>query len=63
MRGERFAGCTVVFASKELVSSKLLLNVLNARGGQLSRQQEEMVAVGEDVSAKVVSQRVTPVQH
>ena len=55
-------GCIVVFASEELVSSKLLLNCLNARGGQFSRKQEK-VAVGEEVSAKVVSQRVTPVEH
>lgn len=58
MRLEWFAvqiGYVVVFASKELFSSKLLLNYLNASGRQLSRKQE--VAVGEDVSAKVAQVR------
>jgi len=53
----------VVFASEELVSTKLLLNCWNARGRQLSRKQEERMAVGEDVSAEVTSQHVTPIQH
>lgn len=53
--------CIVVFASEELVSSELLLNCLNARRRQLSRKQQGKVAVGEDVSAKVVSRCVTPV--
>lgn len=55
--------CIVAFASKELVSLKFLLNYLNARGRQLSRKQQEKVAVGEDVSAKVVSWCVIRLQH